>query len=71
MNREDNLSLSTALLIFAHSDKVQSALKPIAYNKQNEALWHKMNERALALVQKLNFLILFPMKVRNKAILWR
>jgi hypothetical protein len=56
--------------IFAHSDKVQSALKPIAYNKkQNEALWHKMNERALALVQKLNFLILFPMKVRNKAIL--
>jgi hypothetical protein len=49
---------------------VQSALKPIAYNKkQNEALWHKMNERALALVQKLNFLILFPMKVRNKAIL--
>jgi hypothetical protein len=24
---------------------VQSALKPIAYNKkQNEALWHKMNE---------------------------
>jgi hypothetical protein len=34
MNREDNLSLSTALLIFAHSDKVQSALKPIAYNKR-------------------------------------
>jgi hypothetical protein len=33
MNREDN-PLSTALLIFAHSDKVQSALKPIAYNKK-------------------------------------
>jgi hypothetical protein len=50
--------------------RLQSALKPIAYNKkQNEALWHKMNERALALVQKLNFLILFPMKVRNKAFL--
>jgi hypothetical protein len=32
MNREDNLFLSTALLIFA-GDKVQSALKPIAYNK--------------------------------------
>jgi hypothetical protein len=53
MNCKENLSLSTALLIFAHSDKAQSALKPIAYNKkQNEALWHKMNERAVALVQK-------------------
>jgi hypothetical protein len=48
---------------------VQSVLKPIAYNKkQNEALWHKMNE-SLGIGSKLNFLILFPMKVRNKAIL--
>jgi hypothetical protein len=53
MNCKDNPSLSTALLIFAQSDKVQSTLKPIAYNrKQNEALWHKMNERVLVLVQK-------------------
>jgi hypothetical protein len=65
MNREDNLFIDSATYI-AHSDKVQSALKPIAYNKKNEALWHKMNERALALVQKINFLILFPM-IRNKA----
>jgi hypothetical protein len=36
---------------------VQSALKPIAYNKQNEALWHKMNE-SLGIGSKLNFLII-------------
>ncbi|MFB0905173.1 MAG: DUF2064 domain-containing protein [Nonlabens sp.] len=53
MNLDSKYSFSTAILLFAHSDKVQSALKPIAYNKkQNEVLWHKMNERALALVQK-------------------
>jgi hypothetical protein len=33
MNREDNL-LYRQRFIFAHSDKVQSALKPIAYNKK-------------------------------------
>lgn len=53
MNCKNNSSSSTALLIFAYSDKVQSALKPIAYTKkQNELLWHKMNERVLTLVQK-------------------
>jgi hypothetical protein len=53
MNFKDTLYLSTAVLIFAQSDKVQSTLKPIAYNrKQNETLWHKMNERVLALVEK-------------------
>lgn len=53
MNCKDNLSLSTAVLIFAHSNKVQSALKPIAYSKkQNELLWRKMNERVMALVHK-------------------
>jgi hypothetical protein len=53
MNCKTNSSLSTALLIFAHSDKAQSALKPLAYTKkQNEALWHKMNERVLGLVGK-------------------
>lgn len=53
MNCTDPLSISTALLVFAQSDKVQSTLKPVAYTKkQNELLWHKMNERALVLVQK-------------------
>ena len=53
MNCKDPLSISTAVLIFAYGDKVQSTLKPIAYNrKQNVVLWHKMNERVLTLVQK-------------------
>jgi hypothetical protein len=53
MKGKTSNSLSTALLIFAHSDEVQSALKPLAYTKkQNKALWHKMNERVVALVGK-------------------
>lgn len=53
MNCNQDLSLSTAFLIFAQSDEVESALKPIAFTKkQNVALWHKMNERVLTLVQK-------------------
>lgn len=53
MNCKDPLSITTAVLIFAYGDKVQSTLKPIAYNrKQNVVLWHKMNERVLTLVQK-------------------
>jgi glycosyltransferase A (GT-A) superfamily protein (DUF2064 family) len=53
MNLDRKHSSSTAILLFAQSNKVESALKPIAYKKkQNDLLWQKMNERVLTLVQK-------------------
>lgn len=43
----------TAVLLFAQSEKVESALKPIAYSaKQNLLLWKKMNNRVLKTIQK-------------------
>jgi glycosyltransferase A (GT-A) superfamily protein (DUF2064 family) len=48
-------STTTAILLFAQSEKVQSATKPIAYQeKQNRALWRTMNEKVLRTIQKTN-----------------
>jgi hypothetical protein len=55
---------------FCPGDKVQVP-KPIAYNKkQNEALWHKMNERVLALVQKQTSLFYFDENATRR-FFWR
>jgi glycosyltransferase A (GT-A) superfamily protein (DUF2064 family) len=53
MNLDSKYSSSTAVLLFAQSDKVESAIKPIAYNKkQNDLLWQKMNQKVLRTIQK-------------------
>lgn len=53
MNLDCEHSFSTAILLFAQSDKVESALKPIAYTKkQNNLLWAKMNQKVLQTIQK-------------------
>lgn len=45
-------SASTAILLFAQSEKKESASKPIAYSsKQNVLLWKKMNNRVLKTIQ--------------------
>lgn len=46
-------STTTAILLFAQSEKTESASKPIvSYKKQNVLLWKKMNEKVLRSVQK-------------------
>ncbi|CAM3120343.1 DUF2064 domain-containing protein [Flavobacterium frigoris] len=53
MNLNNKHSCSVAILLFAQSDEVESALKPIAYGKrQNDLLWHKMNQKVLQTVHK-------------------
>lgn len=53
MNLNNKHISSTAVLLFAQSDKVESALKPIASSKrQNDLLWHKLNQRVLQTVRK-------------------
>lgn len=48
-----NFEPKTAFLLFASSESVQSAVKPIAgTKKQNLLLWHKMNENALSKIKK-------------------
>ena len=55
MNCKKNYSAATAILLFAQSEKIESALKPIALSsKQNVLLWKKMNDRVLKTVQKTN-----------------
>lgn len=46
-------STTTAILLFAKSEKTESASKPIvSYKKQNDLLWKKMSENVLRTVQK-------------------
>jgi len=46
-------STSTAILLFAQSEKVESVSKPIVcQKKQNSLLWKKMNEKVLQTIQK-------------------
>lgn len=53
MNSKKHYSSTTAILIFARSEKTESAIKPIAsYSKQNVLLWKKMNDRVLRTIQK-------------------
>jgi glycosyltransferase A (GT-A) superfamily protein (DUF2064 family) len=53
MNLDCKHSPSTAILLFAQSNKVESSLKPIAYQrKQNDLLWQKMNNRVLQTIRK-------------------
>lgn len=53
MNLNNKHFSSTAVLLFAQSDKVESALKPIASSKrQNDLLWHKLNQKVLQTVRK-------------------
>jgi glycosyltransferase A (GT-A) superfamily protein (DUF2064 family) len=55
MNLDCKPTSSTAVLLFAQSNKVESALKPIAYRKkQNEFLWEKMNQKVIRTIQKTN-----------------
>ncbi|EIA08546.1 DUF2064 domain-containing protein [Flavobacterium frigoris] len=55
MNLDCKHSLSTAILLFAQSDQVESAVKPIAYQKkQNDLLWQKMNQKVIQTIHKTN-----------------
>jgi glycosyltransferase A (GT-A) superfamily protein (DUF2064 family) len=53
MNLDCKHSSSIAILLFAQSNKIESALKPIAYQKkQNDLLWQKMNHKVLQTIRK-------------------
>jgi len=53
MNLDFKHSSSTAILLFAQSNKMESALKPIAYQKkQNDLFWQKMNNKVLQTICK-------------------
>ncbi len=53
MNLSMQVSTTTAILLFAKSEKTESASKQIvSYKKQNDLLWKKMNENVLRTVQK-------------------
>jgi glycosyltransferase A (GT-A) superfamily protein (DUF2064 family) len=53
MNRVQNISSRTAILLFAQSSKLESAIKPIATSKKkNDVLWHKMNQKVLQKIHK-------------------
>ena len=55
MNLDCKHSSSTAILLFAQSNQVESALKPIAYQKkQNDLLWAKLNQKVLQTIHKTN-----------------
>jgi glycosyltransferase A (GT-A) superfamily protein (DUF2064 family) len=56
MNLDCKHSSSTAILLFAQSNEVESTLKPIAYKKkQNDLLWQKMNQKVLQTIRKTKF----------------
>ena len=53
MNSNQDFSTTTAILLFAQSEKIESASKPFAGSiKQNLLLWKKMNDVALRTIQK-------------------
>lgn len=50
-----NYSTTTAILLFAQAENIESDLKPITcLKKQNVLLWKKMNERVLKTIQRTN-----------------
>lgn len=50
-----NYFTTTAILLFAQSEKTESVLKPITFKKkQNSLLWKKLNKKVLLTVQKTN-----------------
>jgi glycosyltransferase A (GT-A) superfamily protein (DUF2064 family) len=55
MNFKTDFPTTTAILLFAQSEKVESVFKPIASSaKQNVLLWKKMNDQVLKTIQKTN-----------------
>jgi len=53
MNSKRVYSSTTAILLFARSEGVESTLKPITFcTKQNVLLWKKMNDMVLKTIQK-------------------
>lgn len=53
MNLKKKYSTTTAILLFAQSEKVEGSLKPFAScKKQNVLLWKKMNGKVLKTIQK-------------------
>jgi glycosyltransferase A (GT-A) superfamily protein (DUF2064 family) len=53
MNLKKKYSTTTAILLFAQSEKVEGSLKPFAScKKQNILLWKKMNGKVLKTIQK-------------------
>jgi len=55
MNSIKDNSTTTAILLFAQSEKTESVLKPLAScSKQNVLLWEKMNSRVLKTIEKSN-----------------
>ncbi|MBF2709589.1 TIGR04282 family arsenosugar biosynthesis glycosyltransferase [Flavobacterium soyangense] len=50
-----NYFTTTAILLFAQSEKTESVLKPITFKKkQNSLLWKKLNEKVLQTTKKTN-----------------
>lgn len=55
MNSKQDNYTTTAILLFAQSEKTESTLKQIvSCSKQNVLLWKKMNDRVLKTIQKTN-----------------
>lgn len=53
MNNPKKPTPKTAVLLFAQSEEVESAVKPIAYSaKRNVLLWKKLNNRVLKTIEK-------------------
>lgn len=53
MNLDNRQTSSTAILLFAQSDAVDSALKPFAATrKQNDLLWQHLNQKILQTIKK-------------------
>lgn len=53
MNLKKDFSTTTAILLFAQSEKIESTIKPIAScSKRNVFLWKKMNSMVLKTIKK-------------------
>ena len=53
MNLKKDFSTTTAILLFAQSEMIESTLKPIASTtKQNVLLWKKMNDKSIKIIQR-------------------
>ena len=53
MSKVKSIPSLTAILLFAQSDKLESAIKPIATTKRrNDLLWNKMNQKVLRAIHK-------------------
>jgi len=53
MNSKKDYSITTAILLFAQTEKTESTLKPIVSSwKQNVLLWKKLNDKVVKTIQK-------------------